>query len=95
MSRREEWWKFQCVSEMVTASMVRAVAMEAASTSATSLNCYQATRRAITQDSHLQVLNMLAIFPFKKRVWPVILSAFQKDERCVFFEVGAKLVNTI
>jgi hypothetical protein len=46
------WWTFTDVSEVFAASVIRAV-MEAASTSETSVNFYQTTRRNNQEDSHL------------------------------------------
>jgi hypothetical protein len=52
MFRRVLRQKFADISEVLTASIIRAT-MEAASTSGTSLNIYQTTRRNIPEDSHL------------------------------------------
>jgi hypothetical protein len=60
MLRRVVWWKLTDVSEMLTASIVTwtiiAETMEAVSTSETSVNFYQTTRRSIIpEDIHLHV----------------------------------------
>jgi hypothetical protein len=50
------WQKFTDVSEILAASIIRALSalmMEAASTSETSTNFYQTTRRNNSEDSHL------------------------------------------
>jgi hypothetical protein len=49
--RRVVWQKFTDVSEVIRA--IIALMMEAVSTSKTSVNFYQTTRRNNTQDSHL------------------------------------------
>jgi hypothetical protein len=46
---------FTDVSEVLTASIIRAIMMEAASTYETSVNFYQTTRRNIPEDGHFQV----------------------------------------
>jgi hypothetical protein len=43
------------VSEVLTASIIRAMVMEAISTSETSVNFYQTTRRSVPEDSHLYI----------------------------------------
>jgi hypothetical protein len=62
MLRRVVWWKFTDISEVLSASIFRAISiiralialqMEAVSTSETSVNFYQTTRRNIPEDSHL------------------------------------------
>jgi hypothetical protein len=45
--------KFTDVSEVFAASIIIALMMEAASTSETSVNFYQTTRRNIPEDNHL------------------------------------------
>jgi hypothetical protein len=52
MLRPVIWYKVTDVSEVLAASIIRAM-MEAASTSETSVNFYQTTRRNISEDSHL------------------------------------------
>jgi hypothetical protein len=50
------WEKYTDVSEMLTAFIIKAIIflmMEAASTSETSVNFYQTTRRNNPEDSHL------------------------------------------
>jgi hypothetical protein len=51
MLRRVFLLKFTGILEMLAASIIRA--MEAASTSETSISFYQTTRRNIPEDSHL------------------------------------------
>jgi hypothetical protein len=53
MLRRVVWWKLTDVSEVVTASIVTLM-MEAVSTSETSANFYQTTRRSIPEDNYLR-----------------------------------------
>jgi hypothetical protein len=56
MLRRAVWLKFADVLEVLTASMIRAIItlmMEAESTSETSVNLYQTTRRKNAEDSCL------------------------------------------
>jgi hypothetical protein len=53
MLRRAVWWKFTDVSEMLAASIIRALMAEAVSTSETSFSIYQTTRRNIPEDTHL------------------------------------------
>jgi hypothetical protein len=63
MLRRVVWWKLTEVSEMLYASIIRAIIvlpmialmMEAGSTSETSINFHQTTRRNIPEDSHLHI----------------------------------------
>jgi hypothetical protein len=52
MLRRVVWEKFTDVSEVLAESIIRAM-MEAASTSKTSVNFYQTTRRYIQEGSRL------------------------------------------
>jgi hypothetical protein len=47
------WYKFTNVSETLSAAII-ALVMEAANTSETSVNFYQAKRRYNPEDSHLQ-----------------------------------------
>jgi hypothetical protein len=50
------WQKFTDVSEILAASIIRSLSvlmMEAASTSETSANFYQTTRRNNSEDSHI------------------------------------------
>jgi hypothetical protein len=57
--RRVVWWKFTGVSQMLAASIIRVMSKpradysSAASTSETSVNFHQTTRRNIPEDSHL------------------------------------------
>jgi hypothetical protein len=54
--RREVWWKFTDVSEVLAVSIIRALIalmMEAASTSETSVDFFHTTRRNDPEDSHL------------------------------------------
>jgi hypothetical protein len=58
MLRRVVWKKFTYVSEVLAASIIRAVSIialiiVAASTSETSVDFYQITRRNIPEDSHI------------------------------------------
>jgi hypothetical protein len=55
MLRRVVWQKFTDVSEVLTASIIRAIArtMEVVNTSETSVKFYQTTRRDIPEGSHL------------------------------------------
>jgi hypothetical protein len=55
MLRRAVRYKFTDVSEVLTASIIKAIAlmMEAVSTSETSVSFYQNTRRIIPEDSHI------------------------------------------
>jgi hypothetical protein len=53
MLRRVVWYKFTDISEVLAASIIRAMMMEAASISETSVNFYQTTQRNIPEDSHL------------------------------------------
>jgi hypothetical protein len=46
------WWTFTDVSEVFAAFVIRAIAMEAASTSETSVNFYQTTQRNNPDDIH-------------------------------------------
>jgi hypothetical protein len=46
-------WKFTDVSEVLTASIIRAMTIEAASSCETSVNFYQTTQRNIPEDNHL------------------------------------------
>jgi hypothetical protein len=46
------WWKFTDVSEVRAASIIRALMMEAANTSETSVNFYQTTLRNNPEDTH-------------------------------------------
>jgi hypothetical protein len=50
------WYKFAYVSEVLTASIIKVIAMmmEAAVTSETSVNFYQTTRSNSLEDRHLQ-----------------------------------------
>jgi hypothetical protein len=52
MLRRVVWSKFTGVSEVLAVSIIRAD-YEAGSTSETSVNFYQTTRRNIPEDRHL------------------------------------------
>jgi hypothetical protein len=52
MLRRVIWHILTDVSEVLTASNIKAM-MEAVSTSETSVNIYQTTRRIIPEDKHL------------------------------------------
>jgi replication fork clamp-binding protein CrfC len=47
------WWKFSDVTEVLAPSNIRALMMESASTSKTSVKFYQTTRHTIPEDSHL------------------------------------------
>jgi hypothetical protein len=49
--------EFTDVSEVLAASIIRAIMMEAVSTSQTSVNFYQTTRRNNPEDSHLRSLS--------------------------------------
>jgi hypothetical protein len=51
--RRVVWQKITNVSEVLTASIIRALVMEAVITSETSVNFYQTARRNNPEDSHL------------------------------------------
>jgi hypothetical protein len=51
--RHAVWYNFTNVSEVFAASIIRAMMMEAASTSGTSANVYETTRRNNPEDSHL------------------------------------------
>jgi hypothetical protein len=56
MLRRVVWQKLTHVSQLLTASIISAITtvmIEAVSTSETSVNFYQTTRRNIPEDSHL------------------------------------------
>jgi hypothetical protein len=53
MLRRVVWYKFNDDFDKLAASLI-ALMMEAASTSETSANFYQTTRRNNPEDSHLQ-----------------------------------------
>jgi hypothetical protein len=53
---------FTNVSEVLAASIIRAMMMEAARTSETSVNFYQATRRYNPEDSHLRKNTLLSDF---------------------------------
>jgi hypothetical protein len=53
MLGRVVWQKFTDVLVVLTASIIIALMMEAVSTSETSVNFYQTTRRNIPEDSHL------------------------------------------
>jgi hypothetical protein len=53
MLRHVVWDNFTEVSEVFTASINRAPMMESVSTSETSVNFYQTTRRNIPEDRHL------------------------------------------
>jgi hypothetical protein len=56
MLRRVVWQKFTVVSEVLAAFIIRlmiALMMGGVSTSETSANFYQTTRRSIPEDSHL------------------------------------------
>jgi hypothetical protein len=53
MLRRVVWYKFTDVSEVLIASIIIAMMIEAASTSEMLLNLYQTTRRNVPQDDHL------------------------------------------
>jgi hypothetical protein len=57
MLHRAVWWKYTNVSEVLAASIIRVMIMGAASTSETSVNFYQTTRRNIPEDSHLQLIH--------------------------------------
>jgi hypothetical protein len=52
MLHRVVWEKLTDVSEVLPASIIVALMMEAVSTSATSLNLFQAALRDIPEDSH-------------------------------------------
>jgi hypothetical protein len=60
MLRRVIWQKFTDISEVLAASIIRAMSdalmMEAASVSETSVKFYQTARRNIPGDDHLQKL---------------------------------------
>jgi hypothetical protein len=56
--RRVIWYNFTDVLEVLAASIIMAMIMEAASTSETSVNVYQTTRRNNPEDSDLHVLIM-------------------------------------
>jgi hypothetical protein len=62
MLRRVVWYKFTDISEVVSASIIIALMMEAASISETSVNFYQTTRRNISVDSDLVSHVFCAIF---------------------------------
>jgi hypothetical protein len=47
------WWKFTNVSEVLAASIIRAIITEAARTSETLVNFYQTTWHYNPEDSHL------------------------------------------
>jgi hypothetical protein len=53
MLRCVVWYKFTDVSEVLIASIVIALMMEAVNTSETSVNFYQTTQHNIPEDSHL------------------------------------------
>jgi hypothetical protein len=53
MVRRVVWQKFTYVSEVLTASIIRSIMMEAVRISETSVNFYETTQRNIPEDSHL------------------------------------------
>jgi hypothetical protein len=53
MSHRVVWYKFTEVSEVLAASIIIALMMEAVSASETSVNFYETTRRNLPEDSHL------------------------------------------
>jgi hypothetical protein len=59
MLRRVVWQKFTDVSEVLAASIIRAMVMalmtEVESTSETSINFYPTTRRNILENSHLHL----------------------------------------
>jgi hypothetical protein len=59
---RVVWYKFTSVSEVLAATIIRA--MEAAGFSETSVNIYQTTRRSIPEDSHIRVLALFHCFLF-------------------------------
>jgi hypothetical protein len=54
MMCRVVWYKFIDVSEVLAASIIRAMMMEAARTSETLVNFYQTTRRYNSEDSDLR-----------------------------------------
>jgi hypothetical protein len=58
VKRRVVWWKFTTVSEVLAASIIRAMIMmmmmEAERTSEIMVNFYQTTRRYNPEDSHLR-----------------------------------------
>jgi hypothetical protein len=51
-------WKSTNVSEVLTASTIRAMMMEAVHTSETSVNLYQTTRRKISEGCHLHTRHL-------------------------------------
>jgi hypothetical protein len=55
MLRRVIWYKFTDVLDVLTSSIIRAIAlmMEAVHTSETSVSFYKTTRRNIPEDGHL------------------------------------------
>jgi hypothetical protein len=62
------WYKFADISEVLPASIIRAfraLIMEAASTSETSVNVYQTTRRNNPEDNHLRTLLRFSRLEFK------------------------------
>jgi hypothetical protein len=58
MLNRVVWWILTEVSEVLTAPIIRAVTA-AVSTSETSINIYQTTRRNKPEDSHFYLFNVL------------------------------------
>jgi hypothetical protein len=60
MLRHVVWWELTNVSEVLTASIIRAITammMEAVSTSEILVNFHQATQCNILEDSHLHLTN--------------------------------------
>jgi hypothetical protein len=53
--------QFTDVSEVLTASIVRAIRMEAVGTSETSVNFYQTIRHNTREDSHLHTLHLVVL----------------------------------
>jgi hypothetical protein len=54
LQRRVDWYKFTNVSEVLTASIIKAMTMEAVQTSETFVNSNQSTRRYNPEDGHLR-----------------------------------------
>jgi hypothetical protein len=55
MLRRVVWWKLTDVEEVLIASIIRAMMMEAVGISETSVNFYESTWRNIPEDSHIHI----------------------------------------
>jgi hypothetical protein len=67
MLRYEVWYKFSNVSEVLAASIIRAMSaltMDAASISETSVNIHQTAWRNIPEDSHFDELFILYFIKF-------------------------------